>query len=243
MIYIYLPLFIAEAVFAALFIRAGRPSSTKAGFAFKMCACVIYMANALYTSSVVPRGFYSQAVLCALAAGFVGDILLTSEPFFKSTKSRGYTTAIITGGICFLAGHIIYIYAFIKALSLSGGTNMRLLIPVWAGAFAVFLGAKMLTGVGFGKLTAPVILYASAITLLFSCAVSLALGSLSGSPLKQAAVISAPVLFIISDFSLALKYFDKERFDTLPVRIINLSTYFLSQMLFGLSIGFVGINA
>lgn len=87
-----------------------------------------------------------------------------------------------------------------------------------------------------GKLLILIIIYAVGISAMFALAVCLAFKVYSDNIAMQVILFSAPLLFIVSDLSLVLKFFDSERFDTIAVRIINLGTYFLAQMLFGLSI-------
>ncbi len=237
--YLIIILFILETAFTWMFIKAGWPESTKKGFWFKMCACVIFLLNGSYAFRSTEIRYYSLAIIAGLIAGFIGDIFLTLDPFIKDKKSKVNMVVIIIGGICFLFGHIAYILAFVRTLINKGLFRPALIFSVWAGAFILFVVIKAALRVKFGKLTAPVFAYAAIIIFMLSCAVCLAVYGIEGKPLAKAALIAAPVLFIISDFSLVLKFFDKERFNTLPVRAINLGTYFLSQMLLGLSIWYV----
>lgn len=237
--YLIAGLFILEAVFTWLFIKAGWPESTKAGFVFKMFACAVFLANGFYAFRSTEIRYYSLAIFAGLVAGFIGDIFLTLDPFIKDKKSKVNMVVIIIGGICFLFGHIAYILAFVRTLISKGLFRIAFICAVWAGAFVLFVIIRALLKVKFGKLTAPVFAYAAVIIFMLSCAVCLAVYGIEGKPLAKTALIAAPVLFIVSDFSLVLKFFDKERFNTLPVRAINLGTYFLSQMLLGLSIWYV----
>ena len=238
-IYLIAPLFLLEAVFTCLFIKAGWPESTKRGFVFKMCACAVFLLNGFYAFCSTEIRFFSLAIIAGLTAGFAGDIFLTLDPFIKDKKSKVNTAVIITGGLCFLFGHIAYILAFVRTLINKGLFRPALIFSVWAAVFILFTVIKAALKVNFVKLTAPVFAYAAVIIFMLACAVCLAVYGIDGKSLAKAGLITAPVLFIISDFSLVLKYFDKERFNTLPVRIINLGTYFLSQMLLGLSVWYV----
>ena len=228
-------LFAAEMFFAYKFIMAGWPESTKKGFAFKMLASAVFVAAGVYAFISVPeKSFYSAAILAGLIAGFVGDIFLTLDPFIKDKKSKLNTAAIIIGGLCFLFGHICYISAFVKEMLARNAFSPAAAAAFWAGVILVLLGAKIILKINTGKLSAPVFIYAAVIAFMAACAVCLA-KTQSGAAAK-AVLISAPVLFIISDFSLLVKFFDKERFNTLPVRALNLGTYYLSQMLLAVSI-------
>ena len=199
----------------------------------------IYLLNGFYAFRSTEIRYYSLAIIAGLIAGFFGDIFLTLDPFIRDKKSKVNMIVIIIGGICFLFGHIAYILAFVRTLINKDLFRPALIFGVWAGAFILFIAVKSALKVNFGKLTVPVFVYAVIIIFMLSCAVCLAVYGIEGNLPAKTALIAAPVLFIISDFSLVLKFFDKERFNSLPVRIINLGTYFLSQMLLGLSIWYV----
>ena len=66
--------------------------------------------------------------------------------------------------------------------------------------------------------------------------ITLALFGLSGHPVMQVVLVTAPLLFIISDSTLGLKFTDRERFGTLKIRLVTLITYYAAQMLFAYTI-------
>ena len=86
------------------------------------------------------------------------------------------------------------------------------------------------------KFTVPIAIYAIAITSMFALSVNVAITNTTSGLLFKTALIAAPLLFVISDGTIVLKFFDKKKFATMPLRIVNLGTYFLAQMLFGLTI-------
>ncbi len=232
---VFLILFLLEAVFAFKFIKAGWPESTKKGFVYKMIASAVFVAAGVYSFvSAKPASYYSVAILAGLVFGFAGDIFLTLDPFIKDKKSKANTAAIITGGLFFLFGHICYICAFVRETLSRGAFSPVIIAVFWAGAMLVLIGLKLILNIKAGKLTVPVFIYALVITFMAACAVCLAKSQ--GGAVSKAIIICAPVLFIISDFSLMVKFFDKDRFNTLPVRAVNLGTYYLSQMLLAVSI-------
>ncbi len=232
---IFAALFVLEGIFAFGFIKAGWPESTKKGFVYKMLASAVFVAAGIYSFiSIKEKSYYSLAILCGLILGFTGDIFLTLDPFIKDKKSKMNTAAIIIGGACFLFGHICYICAFVREMLARDAFSRVVTAVFWAGAMLVILGAKLILNIKAGKLTIPVFIYAAVISFKAACAVCLAKSQ--GGAVSKAIIIAAPVLFLISDLSLMVKFFDKERFNTLPVRALNLGTYYLSQMLLAVSI-------
>ena len=232
---VFLALFVLEAVFAFMFIKAGWPESTKKGFVYKMIASAVFVAAGMYAFLSVSReSYYSVAILAGLISGFAGDIFLTLDPFIRDKKSKLNTAAIITGGLFFLFGHICYICAFVREMLARRAFSPLITAVFWAGAMLVIIGLKLILNIKAGKLTVPVFIYALVLTFMAACAVCLA--KTQGGFISKAIIICAPVLFIISDFSLMIKFFDKERFNTLPIRALNLGTYYLSQMLLAVSI-------
>ena len=233
---ISLLLFIPETVFALLFIKAGWPESTKKGFFFKMCASAIFVLNGFigYNFNI---SAYGKTVLFALIAGFIGDIFLTMDPFLTTEKAKKLSMVfIVTGGIAFLTGHILYFAAYIGKLETFTAQSVKILVSGILILLILAVAVKFILKLSFEKLTAPILLYTLVISSLFSLGLCLAFTVLTGKPAAQITICIAPLLFIISDSSLVMKFFEKERFNTLSVRAVNLGTYFAAQMLFGLSI-------
>lgn len=225
----FIILLVAEIIFAAEFIIAGYPKATKKGFAFKMIASSIFLINGIVAYSHSDNLRYAELVTAGLAFGLLGDIFLTMDPFIKNKQSKKLPLVfVVLGGVFFLLGHGAYITAFIVMIKQKSAFDLTL----FAVTAAVTLTAVLLIGallrIKPGRLLPGVVIYAAAVCL-----------GVNGYPDKlitKAVLISAPVLFIISDSTLALKAFDKERFGTLTLRAVNLGTYFLAQMLFGLSV-------
>lgn len=230
-------LLVAEIIFAAEFIIAGYPKATKKGFAFKMIASSIFLINGIVAYSHSDNLRYAELVTAGLAFGLLGDIFLTMDPFIKNKQSKKLPLVfVVLGGAFFLLGHGAYITAFIVMIKQKSAFDLTL----FAVTAAVTLTAVLLTGallkIKPGRLLPGVVIYAAAVCCVLAAAVCLGVSGYPDKLITKAVLISAPVLFIISDSTLAIKAFDKERFGTLTLRAVNLGTYFLAQMLFGLSV-------
>lgn len=234
---VFFILLAAEIIFAVGFIIAGYPKSTKKGFAFKMIASSIFLINGIMAYLRSDNLRYATLVTAGLAFGLLGDIFMTIDPFIKNKQSKKLPLLfVILGGAFFLLGHGAYIAAFIVMIKQKSAFDLTL----FAVTAAVTLAAVLLIGVLLRikpvRLLPGVVIYAAAVCCVLAAAVCLGVKGYPDRPIIAAVLISAPALFIISDSTLAIKAFDKERFGTLTLRAVNLGTYFLAQMLFGLSV-------
>ena len=239
---IYALLFILEFVFACLFIKAGYPEATKKGFFFKMLASSVFLVNGVYSAlSSGAGGRFSSLIITALALGLAGDVFLTFDPFIKDkTDKKKSAFFILLGGVFFLAGHIVYMVAFAGEIKLKNAFSPLIFISGTACVLIFVFALIIFSRVKTGKAIIPIGIYAAAISCMFAMGLCLALKGCPDNPAAKLLLIAAPALFIISDSSLLLEFFDKERFNNMTVRSINLGTYFLAQMLFGLMTKFVG---
>ena len=233
----FIILLVAEIIFAAEFIIAGYPNATKKGFAFKKIASSIFLINGIVAYSHSDNLRYAELVTAGLAFGLLGDIFLTMDPFIKNKQSKKLPLVfVVLGGAFFLLGHGAYITAFIVMIKQKSAFDLTL----FAVTAAVTLTAVLLIGallrIKPGRLLPGVVIYAAAVCCVLAAAVCLGINGYPDKLITKAVLISAPVLFIISDSTLAIKAFDKERFGTLTLRAVNLGTYFLAQMFFGLSV-------
>lgn len=234
---IIIPIWIAEALFAALFIVAGYPASTKKGFAFKMVACALYTANGLYAFSQSAHDAYGVTILLGLLGGWLGDIFLALDPFIRHKQNKKLSVTLFAiGGLFFLLGHGAYMAAFARLLTASHVFRIVPFALALGGILICFALVFRLSGVKAGKFTAPVAVYAVGLAGMCALAINAALFVFGGKTVLQCILIAAPLLFAFSDVTLALRCADKERFESMPMRAVCLTAYFLAQMLFGISI-------
>lgn len=230
-------LFAAQSVFATLFCRAGWPKSTKKGFYFKMAASTVFLISGFLCSRISGNRGYCALILAGLALGWVGDVFMTLDPFLVN-KSKGVNAAAgILGGLAFLAGHIFYIIAFFRLLPRGGKTTCALIIMI-AVLMCVVIIIKQALKVKLGKLAPAVAVYAVMLLTMLSSAWLLAFTG-DVRPLFGVSVAAGSLLFVISDFTLALKLFAGKRFDKLTVRAVYIYTYFFAQMLIAGSLALI----
>lgn len=237
---IYILLFIAEIIFTFLFIKEGYPEATKKGFSFKMCAATVFVLNGIYAYFQGGKGAFAISIIIALIFGFWGDLFLALNPFIRNKKNEKKLSVffVLLGGIFFLLEHVTYIVTFAKELKEKEAFNALIFVGVLLAVLIIGIIIAISLKLKLGKFTVPIIIYALAISSMLAISICLAVNGTDNIQL-QLILISAPILFVISDSTLVLKMFDKKRFDNMFVRAINLSTYFLAQMLFGLSILYI----
>ena len=233
---LFIVLWLAEAVFSALFIVAGHPVSTKKGFGFKMAACALYMANGLYAFSLSDKNTYGVIILLGLIGGLIGDVFLSADPFVRERSDPKLSFMLVLfGGVFFLAGHIAYMVAFLRLLLDAHAFRFLPFAALWGGMLLFFALLFKIADLHAGKYTLPVALYACGLCCMFALSVYAAVFVVT-APMLRCILVAAPILFVTSDVTLAMISANKKRFGSLAFRAFSLTTYFLAQMLFGISI-------
>ena len=234
---VFIPIWIVEALFAALFIVTGYPKGTKKGFVFKMLACALYTANGLYAYSLSAKTVYGVTILAALACGWLGDVFLSLHPFTQENQSRKLTLSMnAIGGVFFLLGHAAFMTAFARLMLDAHAFRLLTFAIAFGGMLVCFAQVFRLCRVSAGRFTAAIAVYAVGLAGMCALAINAALLVFSGRPVPQIILIAAPLLFAFSDVTLALRVADSKRFDSLPMRTVSLGAYFLAQMLLGLTV-------
>jgi len=183
--------------------------AAEASAALKMLAASAYIAFAWQLGALATP--YGRLVLAALAASWIGDLLLISE-------SNGNPMRAGIGA--FLVAHLLYAAAFLgrEPSALYGAAPAVLMLLVSTATL------KWLTGAGLaGRMRDAVIVYLAAISAMVALAVA------TGSVVAAAGAIA----FAVSDLFVA-----RERFVIRSVwnRRLGLPIYFGAQLLLALSI-------
>ncbi len=164
----------------------------------------------------------AKLITAGLLLGCIADVLLNLRMVFPKKGQLIFLVGIVV----FLSGHILYLIAILK-----GAAHWWICVII-----GVILTALLMTWI-FARITAKKafkifgIVYIGAIMLL-NC---LAIGNLIVSPSAFTAVFAAgAVLFLLSDIVLILNTFGKETRQSL--RVMNISLYYLGQLLIALSL-------
>ena len=164
----------------------------------------------------------AKLITAGLLLGCIADVLLNLRMVFPKKGQLIFLVGIVV----FLSGHILYLIAILKGAA-----------PWWICVIiGVILTALLMKWI-FARITAKKafkifgIVYIGAIMLL-NC---VAIGNLIVSPSAFTAVFAAgAVLFLLSDIVLILNTFGKETRQGL--RVMNISLYYLGQLLIALSL-------
>ncbi len=222
---------VLQLIFVPLFIKSGWPESKKSTLLIKMVCSTVFVGYALYGILSCGAGFdsrYRLFVFVGLILGWAGDIFMTFDPFLKGRPKAVSDGVAVLGGVFFLAGHIFYIAAFIKEGKGFGAVFFITFIAVMLALAVV----KKVLKLNLGKFTVPVVIYAVMLDIMFSSAINLGVNAGTQALMLTGA---GALLFLSSDFTLGLKIFDGERFNTLPVRTVYIATYYIAQMLIAAS--------
>ena len=144
--------------------------------------------------------------------------------------------ATVIGAAFFLLGHIFYIVAFVKEIRIIGAFRLPVFLGVWLAGVAVGVIAMFTLKLKLGKLGIAMGVYMLGLCAMGAISINLSLFGYKGNIPLQLLLVVAPLLFMISDASLGLKFADEKRFSTAKGRFLTLLTYYPAQMLFGLSI-------
>lgn len=168
---------------------------------------------------------FSTLVLIGLVLGLVGDVLLNLRFVFPKIGSKIF----LVGVLSFLVGHILYLSAIIPVSS-----SLIYAIPIGVVVAAVililiFMKLKV-------KLSYKIfgILYLGAISVM----TVIAIGNVITNPMTSTIIYAiGAVFFLISDVVLIFNSFGPKQL--FPLRITNLTFYYLGQILIAASLFFI----
>ncbi len=217
------------AVFAVLmpFLTQKTGLSQKYGLKIKMLCAFMYLVTGVISAFAVrPVTYYAVFILSALVSGFLGD-------FFLSYKNDRYFPI----GVGFFAlGHIVYsiTFLFVGKMNASG-----YIIPVAVMTVILYLPVICVIKkkINLGKMEIPILIYALLLLFSFACGIAKGITAIQNADIISGlCLVSASVLFVVSDILLGLKSGGMKLPDMLRHAVTY--TYFPAQTLFALSIYF-----
>ncbi|MDR2635174.1 MAG: lysoplasmalogenase [Clostridiales bacterium] len=211
--------------------------------AFKTTASLLFCITALaaFLHSAVNEPSYAASVILALIFGLVGDIFLAVENFYTDKKVS--SVLMLTGGASFLAGHLFYIVILFRiapfspvslaaALSVPALFLLLSLIPVIKTN-----DGKRVPVLGAGKLLIPFLIYALILGLMLAASLNAYIYRKDNA---GTLLLTAAVLFTLSDVSLAVNAFPSADFKIKPyLNYPVFILYYAAQVLFAASVAFV----
>ena len=200
-------------------LLAERGGRTRQVLVVKSALSCLFVLAALMQPHPLPG--YAGLVLAGLVLGLIGDVCLALPG----------QTAFRLGLLAFLAGHLLYVAAFLGLAAPAAWGGPAPLVIALAGVL-VFLWLRPRAG----KLLIPVAAYILAISLMLSCA--WAVFQTPGLPVRGvSAVLLGALLFYLSDLCVARDRFVSPGFIN---RLLGLPLYYAGQFLLAFSVGWLG---
>lgn len=228
----------AEIILVPLFIKAQWPNKTKKSLTLKMICASLFVAIGV-TAMVGGQNDSLYAIL--MVVGFImcwfGDLFLHVSP------KQIY---FLIGLVFFLIGHIFFASAYTTAITdlfpEASVFDWREIIAIVILLIVGIVGRDLTMSHRLGKATIPVLIYTIALITMMVKACSLGVRyALAGMPNATGVCLLlcfGGLLFVISDSTLVYINFDKRK--NLPLKAVNLVTYFGAQVLLACSILFIG---
>lgn len=229
-----------EFVFVPFFLKFSWPKKCHKSMIFKMiCSALFFAAGLLAVKISGNHTPYATMILWGLLLGWVGDF------FLHLLTEKIYILGI--GLFAFLGGHIFYIIAFQKAISMTYPDKSAFRwyefigVVALVGLIALYVFKKKIKAKAI--MAVPVLLYAITISAMVAkafryCFGELLYGTNDHMVMIFVTIAVGAVLFLLSDATLGLILFAGQESNR-PLKIFNIVTYFAAQILLASSIFFV----
>lgn len=235
--YIILAIIIlGQTAMTPVFITAQRPGRTLKSLCIKIiCSSMFMLAGIVSAAHAGEITEYKKYMLCGLALGFLGDILL----HVKGSVFNAF------GFLSFLTGHVFYILAFDctripDRKFLTGSEILAVCIII-----AVFVLVVFIFKIDLKIAAIPCFIYGVVITVMtvksfvFGCNI-FASGKI-WEKIYSVMLMLGSSLFLLSDASIAPLIFDDKYKYNYPLKKFNLWTYYMGQLLIALSLNILSV--
>jgi uncharacterized membrane protein YhhN len=187
---------------------------------------------------------FALYMLIGLACGWLGDLFLHLTGLVQNPGKVFTGVSFGVGLLAFLTGHVFYVLAFMSGITAGG---RKLPYQIWiavAVLMVIFIVMKFIAKIDLGIAAVPVALYALTISTMLVCALTFAFYFFKESAAASVIMALGAVLFVISDGTLVFNLFGSEKAKkSYSLKVVNLTTYFIGQMLLGSTIMLVSFAA
>lgn len=219
------------------YVYAQKDGACYKSWALKMLGATGYMA--VGALSVVMTGEFSEfdkAMILALAFSWLGDLFLHMW-FHKVWTALGF--------VCFLTSHICFIRAYLKGIEAFNPERGFFSLPeiiavaVFVALFIVCMIRSKMNLKGIMKL--PIIIYGVVIMTMLCKATLLGIEAMNSgiTPAVLICAAAGAVNFVMSDFSISFLMFDKRHKKNFKLKLFNMYTYFIAEILLASLIYFI----
>lgn len=223
----YILLCLLGAAIQACFILAEKKKKYVAAVTLKGLASVCFVLLGVFASKCSTDTKFAKLIVIGLILGLVGDVFLNLRFVFEKIGQKIF----LLGIAAFLAGHIVYLVALIPL-------STHLVFCLALGAVcAIIVLALIFTHIDKVKIAFKIfgVFYIGAVVIM----TVVALGNLFSNPRSTQALLYAlgAVFFTASDIILIFNTFtSKTKFS---MRVMNLSLYYIGQLLIAGSLFFI----
>lgn len=230
---------IIEIIFVPLFLKAQWPNRSIKSLTFKMICSTAFLSIGIISVFIAQnKSTYALMMVSGLALGWIGD-------FFLHSKSNQKCFAV--GFIGFLLGHVVYIAAYLRTIPLIVEDYKIITLPEIVAIFALMMLSvlfviKFKDGLSMPILKIAVIVYSLFLIIMFIKASALGYGCWT-SGVENGVIVFiilslGSLLFLLSDATLGLLMFGGQKGNK-PLKVFNIVTYYLAQVLLASSILFI----
>ncbi len=216
------------------FLLAQRKPSNRSLLLKMICASMFVLCGAFaiaHTGETAYGGF----MMLGLVFSWFGDLFLH---IFGKARRIVFPIGILS----FLVAHVMYLFAYDTELRVLRPDAPILeaweLLPILAG-MAVYLLIIIVLKTKLSVLMIPLSVYIFFLFLMCTRALTLA-SHIAGESLFAAILLgTGAVFFLLSDTSLGLLMFNKKCKASFPLKIFNIATYFIGQLMLAATILFI----
>ncbi|MCH5197708.1 MAG: hypothetical protein J1E34_02270 [Oscillospiraceae bacterium] len=229
-IILFIIVFIAVNVIDPFFVKEQMNGASVKSLALKMAGATGYLITGLLAMKIGENfSKFSWLLFTALVLCWIGDL------FLHLWQSKIFP---VIGFLGFLSGHFVFIAAFLTKIKEISPERSFFSVPevIAVLLFCVFFlvfSAKIGTNIK-GIIAVPLLIYAAVITTMLCKAsvmgIHALLGASSGIFAAIIAILGA-LLFVASDFSIAILMFNEKYKKNYPLKMFNMTTYFLAVLL------------
>lgn len=222
------------------YVKAQKDGACPKSLLLKMIGATGYMAvGGLCVLITGECSEFDKAMLIALLLSWLGDLFLHLWFHFACTA---------VGFVCFLGSHIFFITAYVTGInSLTVSVPERffysvpelILIAVLVGLFIVLIEKSEMNLKGLMKI--PIIIYGIVILTMLCKASILGIEAVKAgiTPLAAVCAVTGALNFVASDFSISILMFDKKQKKNFKLKLFNMYTYFIAEVLLASLIYFI----
>ncbi len=230
---------VLEAVFVPVFLKYYWPDKCKESLIFKMLSSTMFVLCGYFAIKIDGSTNYDKLILWGLIFGWLGDLLLHAL-----TKKM---LPFILGVVAFLTGHVFYIIALQKAIDSEFPAQKTFEWYEFVAVIAIVLLVVLCTNIKNlfktkAAMGAGLVFYGIFLALMLVKALRYVISVINYGVSDDMVMISVTVgvgaiLFALSDISLGIILSG----DSVKrsMRIFNILTYYVAQLLLAASVFFV----